>query len=119
MKFHNATRNVVLAERGVVCRHAVSRTVGLMFRRTFEEGEGLHIIPCDGIHMMFVFFPIDVAFLDVGSVVVRTKANVTPFMGLAMGGPEAHSVLELPQGTLARTGTREGDQILFEGSATL
>ena len=34
-----------------------SRLKGLLGRKTFPEGEGLHIAPCNSIHMFFMHFP--------------------------------------------------------------
>lgn len=109
--FRNRTRNTILAERGSIAANPLARALGLMFRRTFPPGEGLLIIPCDSIHMMFVFFPIDVVFLNRERTVVRTKSRVLPWIGLAFGGRGAHSVLELPAGTITASGTSVGDQV--------
>jgi uncharacterized protein len=116
MIFRNLTREQVLAERGFVARTPLARTVGLMFRRSLPPGEGLFITPCSSIHMWFVFFRIDVAFVDRDLRVVRVRRRLPPFW-LAFGGKGAWSVFELPAGTLERTGTREGDQLAMTSTA--
>src|ERR1700682_880481 len=54
----------VLADDLELATSIVALTAGLMFRRTLEPGRGLWLNPCNGIHMMFMRFPIDAVFLD-------------------------------------------------------
>src|SRR5258708_2272580 len=53
-----------LAEDLEVERSMLGRTAGLMFRRRLAPGAGMWIVPCNGIHMMFMNFAIDAVFLD-------------------------------------------------------
>ncbi len=72
-------------------------------------GEGLWIVPCEGVHTFLMRFPIDVVFLSKQRKVLKVRAN----MGrrrLAMS-LRAHSVLELPAGRANETGTQKGDQL--------
>ena len=73
-------------------------------------GEGLWIRPSNSIHMFFMRFAIDVVFLSRDMRAVRVTADLKPWK---MAGPVwgAWSVLELPVGTLARTGCVVGDTI--------
>jgi uncharacterized membrane protein (UPF0127 family) len=57
-------------------------------------------------------FAIDVAFLDRKKSVRKIRHNVQA--GRMAVSLTAHSVLELPAGTLAETGTVPGDQLIFE-----
>ena len=57
-------------------------------------------------------FPIDVAFLNRKRRVVKIRKDMLKRrMAFCL---RAHSVLELPAGTLDRTGTAAGDQLEFE-----
>jgi hypothetical protein len=57
-------------------------------------------------------FPIDVAFLNKKRQVVKMRKSMGRWrMAMSL---RAHSVLELPAGTLERTGTAKGDQLLLE-----
>ncbi|HIE51557.1 MAG TPA: DUF192 domain-containing protein [Armatimonadetes bacterium] len=87
------------------------RLWGLMGRRTFEPGEGLWIVPCNSIHMFFVRFPIDVLFLDEELRVLEAVSELLPNRIKAHW--RASSVLELPAGTIARTGTAVGHYLQF------
>lgn len=55
-------------------------------------------------------FPIDVAYLDSGKIVVHVEHNLCPWR-IARVSRRAASVLELPARTLASTGTQIGDAI--------
>jgi len=57
----------VLAEDLETPRTMFGRGLGLMFRRELAPGRGMWIVPCNGIHMMFMNFPIDAVFLDTGT----------------------------------------------------
>jgi uncharacterized membrane protein (UPF0127 family) len=55
-------------------------------------------------------FPIDVVYLDREERVTKTVSALGAWR-LSWGGRGAHSVLELPVGTIAETGTSAGDQL--------
>ena len=86
------------------------RFMGLMGRPDLPEGSGLCIRPCSSIHMFFMRFPIDVAFIDGDGRVVRAYHGIKPWRTtrVVFG---AKAALELPAGTLARAGVREGSRI--------
>jgi uncharacterized membrane protein (UPF0127 family) len=62
--------------------------------------------------MMFVFFPIDVLFVDKNKKVVEIKESFMPF---TFYNPEkkAKYVVELPAGAVKETKTSVGDRIGF------
>lgn len=51
------------------------------------------------IHMLFVFFPIDVVWLDKNKKVVDKRENVKPFTPWITPGKAAKYVIELPRNT--------------------
>lgn len=108
----NTTRGTSLATAAWRADNAWTRFVGLMGRSGLAVGAGLHIVPCKSIHMWFMRFPIDVVYLDRDRRVVK----VVPALGVfrfSWGGKSANSVLELPSGTIAETGTIAGDELTF------
>jgi uncharacterized membrane protein (UPF0127 family) len=109
----NATRQRPLADRAEQADTFLSRFVGLMGRRHLAFGEGLHIRPCNGIHTFFMRIPIDAAFLDAEGVIVKQFHALPPWRTTAIYR-RARSVLELPAGTLAASGTQEGDLLSFQ-----
>ena len=108
MRVLNLDRNTLLAEEVREARSPWARMVGLLGRDHLPPGHGLLIVPCSSVHTFFMRFAIDVAFLDRDGRVVRAYGSVPPFR-LLTGGRGARMALELPAGTLARTGTRAGD----------
>jgi uncharacterized membrane protein (UPF0127 family) len=103
----------VLAEELEVERSFIGRTAGLMFRRRLDPGHGMWIVPCNGIHMMFMNFAIDAVFLDRKERVKKVYRKLPAWWGVEgwVWGPE--SVLELPPGSTAEIDLRPGDQILL------
>ena len=109
----NMTRGTVLADR---CRRAgsfLARGRGLMFESSLPEGNGLVIDPCSSIHMFGMRFPLDVLYVDRHDRVVRVQEGIKPWRIGPLHTPDARYVIELPVGTIARTGTRPGDQLLL------
>src|SRR5262245_10135909 len=109
-------RGRVLAERLRVPRTFFGRGLGLMFRRRLEVGEGMWIVPCNGIHMFGMRFPIDAVFVDRRLRVVRVYRGLRPWRVVPLV-LRAHSVLELPAGTLAGLGLERGEPLAAESDA--
>lgn len=111
----NLTRESVLATNARVARSWWARGKGLLGRRELPAGEGLVIEPCASIHTWFMAFPIDVAFIARDGRVVRVAHALQPWrVGPFARG--AHAAIELPAGTLRRTGTVEGDYLALESA---
>jgi uncharacterized membrane protein (UPF0127 family) len=83
---------------------------GLLGCKDLAPGKGLWIRPSQGIHTIGMAFPIDVAYLDRDDRILRQYHRLAPFR-IAAVSMKAHSVLELPAGTLSRTGTAIGDAL--------
>jgi len=109
----NASTGTVLADRVWEASDFFGRLVGLIGRRSLEAGEGLHLVPCRAIHTFFMQIPIDVAFLDEHGAVVKMFHALPPWRATSVQ-PKASSVLELPAGTLQKSGTEEGHRITFK-----
>ncbi|MGH7765485.1 MAG: DUF192 domain-containing protein [Candidatus Dormibacteraceae bacterium] len=103
----------VLAEDLEMASHLFARTAGLMFRKRLDPGRGMWIVPCNGIHMMFMNFAIDAVFLDRGERVKKVYRKLPPWYGVVWLEWGAHSVLELPPGSTQGVDLRPGDQIVI------
>ncbi len=114
MRITDETTGTVLAANARVARGVVSRTKGLMFRRSLADGEALVIDPCSSIHMMWMFMPIDAVFYSREGVVTKVARNVKPWIGLSMGGEGARSVIEMRVGDA--DGVETGHKLRFEDS---
>jgi len=83
------------------------RFLGLMGRRELPSGHGLFIKPCSSIHMFFMRFPLDVAFVDDDGRVVRAYHGIRPWrVSRVVRGAKA--AIELPAGALAAAGVAAG-----------
>ena len=111
LEARNRTRGSVLATEIDVADNGASRNRGLLGRDRLEAGEGLWIVPCESVHTFFMRFPIDLVYLDRGKRVKKVRSGVGPWR-LSACLP-AHSVLELPAGTIERTRTENGDEVEF------
>ena len=109
----NRTRGETLGDKVLLADTPRSRCVGLLRRSSLLPGEGLWICPTQAIHTIGMRFPIDVVFLDRSLRVKRAYHHLVPFrMTRFVWG--ARSALELPSGSLRRSGTCKGDQLHFE-----
>ena len=87
-----------------------SRRRGLLGRDGLAEGAALIIAPCNAIHMFFMRFAIDVAFVDRDGRVVSMRRALRPWR-LAVAF-RAFATIELPVGALDASGTRAGDELV-------
>jgi len=114
----NRTRGILLGGKVRTANTFLSRLAGLLGTAEIGEGEGLWIVPCRSVHTLGMRYPIDVAFLDAGGVVVGILAGLPPNrIGPVFRG--AAGALELPVGTVVATGTAPGDRLEFEGGGPL
>ncbi|HXG34995.1 MAG TPA: DUF192 domain-containing protein [Bryobacteraceae bacterium] len=111
-RVRNRTRGTVLATAVEVAASSRQRRTGLLKYDSLEPGRGLWIVPSEGIHTFGMRFSIDVIFLDRRKKVVKLRPHMGP--GRISVCLWAHSVLELPAGAIAATGTRLGDELEFE-----
>jgi uncharacterized protein len=111
MLVRNETRNRILAESVDVADSSAKRQKGLLGRDSLPTGQGLWIVPCESVHTFGMRFPIDVLYLDRKKRVRKTRQTMVPWrVSMCL---LAHSVLELPAGVIAQTGTQPGDQLDF------
>ena len=101
----------VIAERLEVASNFFTAGLGLMGRARLPENGGLLIHGCNGIHMMFMRFPIDAVFVDRKGVVVKTYERLLPWIGLVPFVWRADKVAELPAGTIRRLAIKTGDEL--------
>ncbi|MEO5823182.1 MAG: DUF192 domain-containing protein [Vicinamibacteraceae bacterium] len=105
----NTRSGEALATRVVAAFDSGSRRQGLLGRHGLESGEALVLAPCSSVHTAFMRFPLDLIFLGRDGRVVKTAAAVQPWRIRAAW--RAFAVVELPTGSVARSGTRSGDVI--------
>jgi uncharacterized membrane protein (UPF0127 family) len=111
----NTTRGTVLATSLEVADSGPKRNKGLLGRKGLEPGEGLWIVPCESVHTFFMQFPIDLVYLDRKNRIRKVRSAVGPWRLSAC--LSAHSILELPAGTVRSTQTERGDTLEFSPAA--
>src|SRR3984885_14909096 len=97
----NMTRGTVLATRLEAAHTGPARRKGLLGRDGLAAGEGLWISPCESVHTFFMRFAIDLVYLDRKLQVKKVRSSVGPWRVSACF--QAHSVIELPAGTVSAT----------------
>ena len=107
----NLTRQTVLATGLEVADTGPKRNKGLLGRDGLETGGGLWIVPCESVHTFFMRFPIDLVYLDRRYRVRKVRNAVGRWRISAC--LSAHSILELPAGTVVSTQTQKGDVLEF------
>lgn len=120
MRFHNkivravnATRGTVLGEGIRVADTGLSRIVGLLGERKLSPGDGLLIVPSQGVHTWGMMFPIDIVVLDRDWNVLAMRRRMRQFRMTRIFW-RAAAVLELPSGVLDSTATAIGDALTFD-----
>jgi uncharacterized protein len=105
----NLTRGTSIGDAIVSAESSAERRTGLLKHAKLDEGTGLWIVPCEAVHTFFMKFALDLIYLDRKRRVKAVARAVKPWR-FSMCLP-AHSVLELPVGTIDRTGTQKGDEL--------
>jgi uncharacterized membrane protein (UPF0127 family) len=108
----NARTGQLVATRLELAADSRTRRRGLLGRAGLDEGHALVIVPCGAIHTFFMRFSIDVVFVAKDGRVVKCAQEVRPWRLAA--AVTAHAAIELPAGTLQRSGTARGDRLVLE-----
>jgi uncharacterized protein len=115
----NVSRGTALATRVETAGGLWGKFMGLMGRPTLRADHALWLPDSNGIHMMFMRFPIDAVFLgrlqgDGTRPVLSVHRELRPWTGLVPLVRGAKGVLELPAGAIDASGTTKGDAVTFE-----
>lgn len=112
MRIENRTRNTVLGSRVVLAATWWSRLRGFLGSHDPVPGEGILLMPCNGVHTYGMSFSIDVLFLDASGEVLKMVGSLRPWKrtGRVKG---SHYVLEVPTGVIESSGTCEGDRLTW------
>ncbi|MBU6153039.1 MAG: DUF192 domain-containing protein [Bdellovibrionales bacterium] len=101
-----------IASRAEVASSFAMRLRGLIGRTRFEAGEGLLFPRCNSVHMWMMSIPIDLVFLKKQSsewMVLSIHRELRPWKLLPVGDFRADDALELPAGTIERSGLKSGE----------
>jgi uncharacterized membrane protein (UPF0127 family) len=109
----NTTKGTVLGECIRVADTSLSRIIGLLGERKLSPGDGLLIVPSQGVHTWGMMFPIDIVVLDGNWNVLALRRRMRQFRMTRIYW-KAAAVLELPSGMLDSTATAIGDALTFD-----
>jgi uncharacterized membrane protein (UPF0127 family) len=112
MKITNRTRRTLLGSRVKMADSWLGRLRGFLGRPEPQRGEGILLLPCNGIHTMGMTFNLDVLFLDGEGKVLDLRRSIPPWRitPRVRGG---RYVLEVPVGTIDASGTEIGDELTW------
>jgi len=108
----NQTRDTILGASVDVADTSEKRRTGLLKHAKLEPGDGLWIVPCESVHTFFMKFPIDLVYVDKRKKVRKVRSAVPAWRLSAC--LSAHSVVELPAGTVEQSKTQVGDELVFD-----
>jgi uncharacterized membrane protein (UPF0127 family) len=118
LNVRNLTRRVTMADAAGEANSFWLRLRGLLGRPPLQSGQALLLSPCKGVHMFAMRYPIDVAFLDEERRVIGMSHRLAPG-ARSPWHRTARYALELPAGTLRKTGTENGDQMVFANPTSI
>jgi uncharacterized membrane protein (UPF0127 family) len=101
----------LLLEDAILAEHTYDRMRGLLGRRELPSQTGMLIRPCRSIHMWFMRFPIDAAFLDRDMRVLKIVRHLRPWK-LAIAPRKTYCVLETAAGALDKL--QDGETLRIE-----
>ncbi|MDI3544181.1 MAG: uncharacterized protein PWQ28_462 [Candidatus Woesearchaeota archaeon] len=110
---HNGT---IIADNVKELKGNLEKARGLLFRKRIAKNEAfLFIFDKEDywdFHMFFMFYPIDILWLDKNKVIVDSVKNFKPWR---FHRPKRKSkfVIELPSGTIERFNINKGDKLEF------
>lgn len=111
----NEANKAVVVENLLLAESVVGRMQGLLGRSSLPRDTGLLLRPCRSIHMWFMRFLIDAAFLDGNLRVLKIVRNLRPWQ-VVIAPKGTRSVLETATGVLDNVQT--GDLLAVEESST-
>src|SRR3989338_3623718 len=108
----NCTNNRNLCLQAKLATNCWERLRGLLWSQPLVPGHGLIIPHCHSVHTVGMTYPIDVLFIDRNLLVLHVIHSMQPCR-LSRIVPKADRVIELPAGTLKRTGTYPSHQLIL------
>ena len=99
-----------LAEHPVTALSFWMRARGMIGRLFTPEMDAMIFPRCNAVHTFFMAMPLDLLFLDSERRVAKAVKSAPPWR-FCFACPEAEITVELPAGTIGRTGTEKGQRI--------
>ncbi len=109
----NLRTGLMVADQVLIADSFWVRFRGLLGRSFLAPGEGLWLKPCQQVHMFGMQFPLSIWFLDKTDHVCALIDELSPWK-TSPRIANAISILEFPAGWGKATGTRLGDELVWE-----
>lgn len=96
-----------------------ARLKGLVGQPDLPPGHGLYLPGTNGVHMLFMRFPIDCVFVgrprpDGTREIVAVRDRLAPWTGIVWWARGADGVAEVPAGSVETTRLRRGDLVRLD-----
>ena len=108
----NERTGSILARTVELAVDSASRRRGLVGRDSLADLHALVLAPCNAVHTCFMQFAIDVLFVRRDGRVVKIVERMGAWRVTA--SLRAFATIELPAGTLRRSGSAYGDRIIVQ-----
>jgi uncharacterized membrane protein (UPF0127 family) len=105
----NVTRIKCLSRNPVFAIGPVARGIGMIGKK-FNGFDAMVFDRCACVHTMFMSQKIDVIFADHENTILDLRRELPPWRPW-VSCPAAWTVIELPAGTIGKTGSEKGDKI--------
>ena len=109
IKIINTSKDYILGDKITEAKSVVSRIKGLIGRKEIVAETGLLIPKCGSIHTFFMSMAIDVIFLDIELRIIKLVKRLETNKLCSCWN--AAYVLELPVGTVDKSGSEIGDRV--------
>jgi uncharacterized protein len=109
----NGKKKEIICNKVILRKTSLSQGIGLTFHKRIHDEAHVFIFRKPrkvALTMMFVFFPIDVLYLDKNMKIVEIKENFRPFAEYFPRNESAY-VIELPVGTVRGKKLRIGEKM--------
>ena len=111
----NCSNNKIISKHSVICDSLLCKFFGLMFSRREKDFGLIFKFSKEtraSLHTLFVFYPIDVLFLDKHKRVVEIKENLKPF-SFYLPKKKFYYVVELNNGAIRKSNIKISNRIKF------
>lgn len=111
----NKTKKTVICKNVKILTTVLQKAIGLMFHKKITDVAYVFVFEKPmrvDLHMFFVFFKIDLLFLDENKKVIEIKERFKPF-ALYYSKKEVYYVVELPCGKVKESKTKIKDVVEF------
>ena len=112
----NKTKDTIIAKTAKSCNNELSKATGLMFSKRNSDLGLIFPFKKDisiSIHMLFVFYPIDLIYLDKDKKIIEIKENIKPWQFYKPKN-KARYLIEVVACRVKESKTKVGDTITYK-----